>query len=57
MAGQDQALFKDITGYGGVKELNNTQLCAKYKITQGQLSYKRRKLVDGLVQANMRGLG
>lgn len=53
----DQMLFKDITGYGGTRELNNTQLCAKYKITQGQLSYKRRKLVDGLIQANMRGLG
>jgi len=52
---EDQDLFKDITGYGGAKELSNSQLCMKYKITQGQLSYKRRKLVDGLTIATSRG--
>jgi hypothetical protein len=51
---EDKKMFKDITGYDGAKELNNAQLCAKYKLTQGQLSYKRRKLVDGLLEAHKR---
>lgn len=41
----DQRLFEDITGYGGSKPQNNTQLQKKYNLTQGQLSYKKRKFV------------
>ncbi len=44
----DQKLFEDITGYGGAKPLNNTKLQKKYKLTQGQLSYKKRKFVTAI---------
>ena len=41
-----KVLFEHITGYGGKPELNNQQLMDKLKLTQGQLSYERRKLKD-----------
>ena len=44
----DQRLFEDITGYGGAKPKTNTQLQNKYKITQGQLSYRKRKFVTAI---------
>jgi len=42
----DQSLFEDITGYGGKRAMSNTQLRRKYKLTQGQLSYKKRKFIE-----------
>lgn len=42
----DQALFEDVTGYGGAKVLSNPKLMKKHKLTQGQLSYRKRKLID-----------
>jgi DNA-directed RNA polymerase specialized sigma subunit len=45
---QDKLLFQDITGYGGKQLLANTELTRKHKITQGQLSYKKRRFVDQL---------
>jgi len=44
----DKSLFEDITGYGGTTPKSNTQLRRKYSITQGQLSYKKRKFTDSL---------
>jgi len=44
----EQLLFEDITGYGGKNPLKNERLRKKYKLTQGQLSYKKRKLTDKL---------
>lgn len=52
---EDKDLFADITGYGGRKSLSNSQLISKYRISQGQLSYKRRKYVDALMDAQKRG--
>lgn len=44
----DKLLFEHIVGYGGKKHMSNTELMKKYKMTQGQLSYKKRKFVDDL---------
>jgi DNA-directed RNA polymerase specialized sigma subunit len=44
----DQRLFEDITGYGGRPVLNNRRLMGKYKLTQGQLSYRKRKFIDAI---------
>jgi len=48
LAPDDKRLFEDITGYGGVKPKTNTQLMKKYRVTQGQLSYKKRKFVTDI---------
>lgn len=44
----DKLLFEHVVGYGGKKVLNNTELMKKFKMTQGQLSYKKRKFVDDI---------
>lgn len=46
LAPDDKLLFEDITGYSGKKPLSNTQLMKKYKMTQGQLSYRKRRFID-----------
>ena len=46
----DQRLFEDITGFGGRKPMSNTQLRRKYRLTQGQLSYKKRKFTEDVRQ-------
>lgn len=43
---EDQKLFEDITGYGHGIALSNSQLMRKYRLTQGQLSYRKRKFID-----------
>jgi len=43
---EDKLLFEDITGYSGKKPMNNAALRRKYKLTQGQLSYKKRKFTE-----------
>tara|TARA_Y100000034_G_scaffold77676_1_gene93369 strand:- start:94 stop:489 length:396 start_codon:yes stop_codon:yes gene_type:complete len=46
MAPKQQKLFEHITGYGGVSVLKNPQLRKKFKLSQGQLSYQRRKITN-----------
>jgi DNA-directed RNA polymerase specialized sigma subunit len=46
LAPDDKRLFEDITGYGGKRPLPNSQLMSKYRLTQGQLSYRKRKFID-----------
>jgi len=48
LAPEDQDVFGDITGYGGVKPKTNTQMRKKYQLTQGQLSYKKRKFITAI---------
>lgn len=45
MSPDNQRLFEHITGYGGAKMLSNDELMHKFKLTQGQLSYRKRKLI------------
>lgn len=44
MAPKTQQLFEHITGFGGKPVLSNKELMAKFKMTQGQLSYQKQKL-------------
>ena len=44
----DKSLFEDVTGYGGKPILNNAQIMKKHNLTQGQLSYQKRKLIDSI---------
>jgi len=44
MEPQKQQLFEHITGYGGKPVLSNPELMAKFKMTQGQLSYQKRQM-------------
>ncbi len=44
----EKSLFEDITGYGGKTPLKNASLRTKYGLTQGQLSYQKRKITDKL---------
>lgn len=46
LAPEDKKLFEDIGGYQGKKPLTNQQLMKKYNMSQGQLSYKKRKFID-----------
>lgn len=46
MAPTTKKLFEHITGYGGQPVLSNTQLMDKFKLSQGQLSYQKRKMTD-----------
>jgi len=42
----NKLLFQDITGYGGRPAMSNRKLLKKYKLTQGQLSYRKRKFTE-----------
>jgi DNA-directed RNA polymerase specialized sigma subunit len=44
MEPQKQQLFEHITGYGGKPVLSNPELMAKFRMTQGQLSYQKRQM-------------
>lgn len=44
----DKLMFEDIIGYKGRPVMNNAQLMKKYSMTQGQLSYKKRKFINDL---------
>ncbi len=46
LAPTQQLLFQHTTGYGGSPVLTNPQLMKKLKLTQGQLSYQKRLLVN-----------
>jgi len=53
---EDKLLFEHIVGYGGKKVLSNTELMRKFHVTQGQLSYKKRKFVDDLKRIQLGGV-
>lgn len=42
----DKQIFEHSTGYSGKPILSNTDLRKKLGITQGQLSYRKRKIID-----------
>jgi len=44
----DQRLFEDITGYGTGVAMSNSALRRKHHLSQGQLSYRKRKFIDDL---------
>lgn len=46
MSPANQQLFEHITGYGGAKVMSNKDLMEKFDLTQGQLSYRKRKLIN-----------
>ncbi len=50
-------LFQHTTGFGGSKVLDNPALMKKLKMTQGQLSYQKRLLVDHLEKVTGGGIG
>jgi len=50
-----QKIFEHTTGYMGAKELNNTELMKRLNITQGQLSYQKRLMVDKLEKVQSGG--
>jgi len=56
MSPQDKLIFQHTTGYGGSSVLNNAQLRKKLKLTQGQLSYRKRKLIDDISAATGGGI-
>lgn len=43
---RQKAIFEHLTGYGGAEILSNQQIQKKLKITQGQYSYDKKKLLD-----------
>ena len=51
----DQVIFEHSTGYGGKPVLSNPQLRAKTNLTQSQLSFRKRKIVNR-VQDLQRGV-
>lgn len=54
MSPANQQLFEHATGYGGAQVLSNKDLMKKFSLTQGQLSYRKRKLIN-LVKNAMEG--
>lgn len=40
-----KAIFEHLTGYGGAKILDNQEIMAKLKLTQGQYSYAKKNLI------------
>lgn len=52
----DKRLFEDITGYGGKPTLSNQKLMSKYGLTQGQLSYRKRKFIDQIKRIQTGGI-
>lgn len=54
MSPDNKLLFEHVTGYGGAKVLSNNDLMNKFQLTQGQLSYRKRKLIN-LVKDAMGG--
>lgn len=44
----DKKLFEDLTGYKGLRTLTTKEVLKKFKLTQGQLSYRKRKFVEDI---------
>jgi len=55
MAPTTQTLFEHITGYGGRPVLSNKELQKKFKMTQGQISYQKRKIKNMFEAAMEKG--
>lgn len=49
---KDKQIFEHSTGYSGKPILSNKDLCNKTGLTQGQLSYRKRKIIDKFNQIN-----
>lgn len=47
---KDKLIFEHSTGYSGKPVLSNTKLRKKTGLTQGQLSYRKRKIIDKFKQ-------
>lgn len=47
---QERALFERITGYRGARVMSNTEIMSDLGLTQGQLSYMKRKLIDKVTE-------
>jgi len=43
---KEKDLFERVTGYRGARVHSNTELMSELNLTQGQLSYMKRKLID-----------
>jgi DNA-directed RNA polymerase specialized sigma subunit len=54
LAPRQRAIFEHLTGYGGTEILTNQQIQKKLKITQGQYSYDKKKLIDHVEDVNSR---
>ena len=52
----EKKLFEHIRGYGGAKVMSNKQLMRKFKMTQGQVSYQKRKLKNLFQDALKQGV-
>jgi DNA-directed RNA polymerase specialized sigma subunit len=50
-------IFQHTTGYAGMPVLNNPDLMKELKMTQGQLSYQKRRLVDHIALLTNEGTG
>lgn len=48
-------IFEHTTGYGGAKPLSNPQMMRKLKLSQGQLSYRKKQLVDKIENVMKKG--
>lgn len=44
----DKLIFEHSTGYGGKRILSNEEIMRRTNLTQGQLSYRKRKIIDRL---------
>jgi len=53
---QEKKLFEYTTGYGGSPILSNKQIMKKLRLTQGQLSYQKQKLINKVQQLSGGGL-
>jgi len=51
MSPPQQRLFEHITGFGGKDPLSNQEIMKQHKLTQGQLSYQKRKMINLFNQA------
>lgn len=57
MSPLQQRLFEHTTGYGGARTLSNPQLMKRLKMSQGQLSYQKRLLIDKISDLTGGGIG
>lgn len=46
MAPKTQKVFEHITGYGGAPTLSNKEIMQRFDMTQGQLSYQKRRMTQ-----------
>jgi hypothetical protein len=56
MAPKTQKVFEHVTGYGGAQVMSNKDIMKKFKMTQGQLSYQKRKMRNMFQDAMKQGM-